>query len=288
MRMWRNVLVLVGLAVLHPWIVQAEGDQAGGKDHPLLTRYPGSAIGETIRNYDSVEFAVGKAADGGPTRQTVEGDRTFLRYFYDEKNQPSPLQLIRNYQNAIKKIGGSVLYERLPKDSDGGETTLKVTTGGKEVWVKVEPDIFSAPTQSYKLDIVEAAAMEQAVEANKLLEELNRNGFVALYINFDTGKWDLKPDGQRDGEGNLRDAQERAGAEDQHRGPHRQRRRGGIEQDSLGESGQERDERDCDRRDRCQAPVGSGLRPGETGGGQPLGGGPGQKSPCRARQTLMR
>ena len=196
MRMWRNVLVLVGLAVLHPWIVQAEGDQAGGKDHPLLTRYPGSAIGETIRNYDSVEFAVGKAADGGPTRQTVEGDRTFLRYFYDEKNQPSPLQLIRNYQNAIKKIGGSVLYERLPKDSDGGETTLKVTTGGKEVWVKVEPDIFSAPTQSYKLDIVEAAAMEQAVEANKLLEEINKNGFVALYINFDTGKWDLKPDGQ--------------------------------------------------------------------------------------------
>jgi len=33
------------------------------------------------------------------------------------------------------------------------------------------------------------------VKANKLLEELNRNGFIALYINFDTGKWDLKADG---------------------------------------------------------------------------------------------
>lgn len=34
------------------------------------------------------------------------------------------------------------------------------------------------------------------MSANKLLDELNRNGFVALYINFDTGKADLKADGR--------------------------------------------------------------------------------------------
>jgi OOP family OmpA-OmpF porin len=34
------------------------------------------------------------------------------------------------------------------------------------------------------------------VSANKLLDELNRNGFIALYINFDTGKSELKADGQ--------------------------------------------------------------------------------------------
>jgi outer membrane protein OmpA-like peptidoglycan-associated protein len=62
--------------------------------------------------------------------------------------------------------------------------------------VRLEPGIFSAPTQSYKLWIVEVAAMQQVVSANKLLEELNRNGFIALYINFDTGKWDLKADGR--------------------------------------------------------------------------------------------
>ena len=56
-----------------------------------------------------------------------------------------------------------MVYERLPRDSDGGETTLKVKTGGKEVWVRVEPDIFGAPTQSYKLSIVEVAAMQQVV-----------------------------------------------------------------------------------------------------------------------------
>ena len=104
--------------------------------------------------------------------------------------------MIRNYQNAINSIGGEVVYERLPRDGDGGETTLKVNTGGKEVWVRVEPGIFSAPTQSYKLWIVEVAAMQQVVSANKLLDELNKAGFIALYINFDTGKWDLKADGK--------------------------------------------------------------------------------------------
>jgi len=37
--------------------------------------------------------------------------------------------------------------------------------------------------------------MAQVVSANELLQELNKNGFVALYINFDTGKAELKHDG---------------------------------------------------------------------------------------------
>jgi len=170
-------------------------DVAGAKDHPLLTRYPDSFITEYTKNYDATEFQVG-ARGTEPKKQTVEGDTTTLRYFYENaEKQPSPLQLIRNYQNAVKQIGGTVLYERLPKEGDGGETTLKVTTGGKDVWVKVIPDIFGAPTQSYQLVITEVASMAQVVSANELLQELNKNGFVALYINFDTGKAELKQDG---------------------------------------------------------------------------------------------
>ncbi len=183
------------LALLCPALALAQ-DAEGSQDHPLLTRYPKSTIAEYAKDFNRVEFAVARATNGNPKRQAVEGDRTFIRYFYAPGDQPSPLQLIRNYQNAIKKIGGAIVYERLPRENDGGETTLKVTTGGKEIWIQVEPDIFSAPTQSYKLQIVEIAAMEQVVSANQLLEEINKNGFVALYINFDTGKWELKSDGQ--------------------------------------------------------------------------------------------
>jgi OOP family OmpA-OmpF porin len=168
-------------------------DIPGAKDHPLLTRYPDSSITEYVHNYNAAEFQVGNPR---AVKQSVEGNMTVIRYFYNNADkQPSALQLIRNYQNAIKQIGGAVVYERLPRDSDGGETTLKVTTGGKDVWVKVVPDIFGAPTQSYQLTIVEAAAMAQVVSANQLLEELNKNGFIALYINFDTAKSDLKADG---------------------------------------------------------------------------------------------
>ena len=143
--------------------------------------------------------AAALAADTSRTKQrkAIEGDATTIRYFHgDPQKQPSPLQVIRNYQNAIKSIGGKVAYERLPKENDAGETTLNVTTGGKEVWVRVEPDIFSAPAQSYVLRIVEVAGMQQVITANKLLDELNSKGFIALYINFDTGKWDLKADGR--------------------------------------------------------------------------------------------
>ena len=112
-------------------------DVDGAKDHPLLTRYPDSFITEYTRNYNATEFQVG--ARGTPAKvQTVEGDTTTLRYFYESpEKQPSPLQLMRNYQNAVKQIGGAVVYERLPKDLDAGETTLQVTTGGKDVWIKV-------------------------------------------------------------------------------------------------------------------------------------------------------
>src|SRR5262245_13974977 len=170
-------------------------DVAGAKDHPLLTRYPDSFITEYTKNYDATEFSVGPRG-AEPKKQTVEGDTTTIRYFYENaEKQPSPLQLIRNYQNAVKQIGGAVVYERLPKEGDGGETTLQVTTGGKDVWIKVLPDIFGAPTQSYQLVITEVASMAQVVSANELLRELNKNGYVALYINFDTGKADLKQDG---------------------------------------------------------------------------------------------
>lgn len=182
--------VLLGLPAL------AADDMAGAKDHPLLSRYPDSHIVEYQQNYNALQFAIG-SQDGAPQRQTVEGEATQIRYFHNAlEHQPSPLQLLRNYQNAIESIGGEVLYERLPQDGDGGETTLRVNSGGKTVWVRVEPEIFSAPTQSYQLLIVEVAAMQQLVTANQLLDELNRKGFIALYINFDSGKAELKADGQ--------------------------------------------------------------------------------------------
>ncbi|MBI2379649.1 MAG: OmpA family protein [Gammaproteobacteria bacterium] len=190
-------LALAGALAFSALLARADEDVAGSKDHPLLSRYPDSILTEYEQNYNSVDMAVGTAPDGQPLRRAVEGQATVITYFHrDAQKQPSPLQLLRNYQNAIKSIQGEVVYERLPQEGDGGETTLKAKAGGKEVWVKVEPDIWSAPAQSYRLSIVELEAMAQVVSANALLDALNKDGFIALYIGFDTGKAELKADGQ--------------------------------------------------------------------------------------------
>ena len=180
------------------WLTAAAGmaqqDAKGSADHPMLSRYPNSHITEYEKTYNAVEMSVGGAPGTRPKKQSLEGQLTRIRYFHNDPNsQPSALQVIRNYQNAIRSVGGKVVYERLPRPNDGGETTLVAQFGGKEVWVRVRPEIFSAPTQSYLLEILERESMEQKVTAARLLDELNKQGFTALYLNFETNSWQIRP-----------------------------------------------------------------------------------------------
>ena len=192
---WAAAMLWALLFVANGAFAADKRDVKGAKDHPLFTRYPGSFITEYKQNFDGVDIATGNEA-GNPKRQRIEGNLTYLRYFYDSpEKQPSALEVIRNYENAIKNVGGEVVYERLPSERDPGEATLKLATGGKQFWVRVEPGV-GAPTNYLTLNIVELAAMNQVISANKMLDELNKQGFIALYINFDTNKADLKADGQ--------------------------------------------------------------------------------------------
>jgi outer membrane protein OmpA-like peptidoglycan-associated protein len=190
--------ILAAAAILLSAHVASAGDDVkGSKDHPLLTRYPQSYITDYEKNFNSVTFKVGKTPDGKVEEKAIEGQATVIKYFYNSPDdQPSPLQIIRNYQNAVKSIKGELLFERAPQEMDGGETTLKANANGKDIYIKVEPDIWSAPTQSYRLTVVEVEAMVQVIGANAMLDALNKDGFIALYINFDTGKSDLKADGE--------------------------------------------------------------------------------------------
>ena len=170
---WLPACLLAVAGFCHP--ARAAQDVANSKDHPLLTRYPQSHIAEYEKNFNAVTFTVGP-----DKKQTVEGEATQIHYFHnDADKQPSALQLIRNYQNAIKAIGGEVIYERLPREGDGGETTLKVRANGKDHWIRVEPGIFSAPAQSYKLQLVEVAVMQQVVTANHVRATQNAKSKMA-------------------------------------------------------------------------------------------------------------
>ena len=152
-----------------------QGDDApGSKDHPLFTRMKDFTISEyEVKDFDADEFS---APDGKDV--TVEGRKYVIQYEIREGAKvPSPLQIIRNYGNAIRKIGGGI-YEYADNT-----VFLSLRKDGKEVWAKVY-----AAGETYSLTVVEKGALAQEVTARNMLDALNRDGRIALQILFDTGK----------------------------------------------------------------------------------------------------
>jgi OOP family OmpA-OmpF porin len=183
-RTLRVVLLFCCLCVVAPLCLAQ--DAAGCKDHPLLSRMPNFAIQWCkTEDFGSHAFIVNKK------EVTVEG-RT-MEFLYESKEgaqQPSRLQVQRNFENAITKIGGSVVG----KDDDGS-VYLKVTKDGQEIWVHVNSYI----TSQYTVWIVEKGAMKQDVVANAafLAGGIKSEGKIAVYgINFDTGKAVIKPESE--------------------------------------------------------------------------------------------
>lgn len=84
----------------------AAADKAGCVDHPLIpTRMPGYWI-EACKTaeFDGYECFVAK----GP-KHREEGKFTFLTYAIDRKDEQAALAVVRNFENAITKVGGTVV-----------------------------------------------------------------------------------------------------------------------------------------------------------------------------------
>ena len=140
----------------------------------------------TITEYETKDFDRHEFKDSGGNDVTVEGRKTVIQYEVKSgAKPPSALQITRNFANAVKRIGGSA-YEYTE-----GTAFLSHKKDGKEAWAEV-----NATGEGYMLTIVEKAALVQEVTANALLEALNRDGRVTLYIHFDTGKATIKPESQ--------------------------------------------------------------------------------------------
>jgi OmpA-OmpF porin, OOP family len=176
---------LIMLAGITPLIAQT--DVEGSKDPSLFTRMPGYHI----YRYDDLQFDKYEFRISNEKTQVVEGHHLFIYYDLNNNVQaPSPLQTVRNYTNAVKKIGGQLVYEY----EDAGENVvLKVVKDGMEVWAYV----YASGNGSYTIHLIEKQAMNQDViaDANSLANSIKESGKVAVYgIYFDTGKSVLKPE----------------------------------------------------------------------------------------------
>jgi outer membrane protein OmpA-like peptidoglycan-associated protein len=199
-------MVLCLLAATPAW---AQQDEAGCKDYPLFTRFPNMHIvGCQSRQFDLRAFPVGPPDKDSQTKPVaVEGPVQWIKYELNEgATPPSGLQIMRNFEAAAKKAGGSIegLYpgwckasydsERMP---DMGNScisyglTMKFVRGGKEVWAFLQADEGGA---DYLLTISEREAMKQDISVTELVDKLAKDGFVTLYVNFETGKSAISPD----------------------------------------------------------------------------------------------
>ena len=162
------------------------------KDTPYFSAMPSYYVGEGAEN----EFDVFNFYDGQKS-VAVEGKYWKKQYWLKENaKQASELQIIRNYAGAVRNMGGKVLIEGQCSDCEASGCSGNIMTGqvvkeGKELWVQVIP---CNDGSDYTLVVVEKEAMKQDVTASDLLNALNKQGSVTVYINFDTNKATVKPD----------------------------------------------------------------------------------------------
>jgi outer membrane protein OmpA-like peptidoglycan-associated protein len=182
---------LFGLFLLLAWSgtsPAADLDKKGGKDHPLLSRMPDFFISEYREaDFDSHRFMVER--DKKPVPVIVEGHKYHLQYNLNKgAAEPGELKIRRNIQDALKKIGGKVVFD----DNFNRASTLVLQKENKETWIEVR-----SYNNMYRLTIVEKQIMKQEVVANAeaMGNDINTTGHVSVYgIYFDTGKSEIKPE----------------------------------------------------------------------------------------------
>ena len=217
---WRTVLLFVGLLFCAGWAT-AQEDMEGSKDHPLISRYPGSYIRNYLRKeFDEFELPLGKLASDNFTKsQHLEGRITYI--WYEAPRNRSQLEIFRNFEASLTQAGFEMLftcareqcgtddaitlYPNLQEERFGAGyqtryLSAKRSRPGSDVFVSLdvqtggcgdcEPWIY--------LYVVEAKPMEAGlitVDAASLARDLSRTGHVSVYgIYFDTGKADVKPE----------------------------------------------------------------------------------------------
>ncbi len=186
MKITLSIMLCIALCLFSMGAQAQNPDKPGCNDHALFpTRMPQYRLADCrVQEFGVYEF---RSPNGKKT--PVEGKFTFITYQFtgQRPNEPSPLAILRNYENAIKKVGGTIL-NTMPNYYVNG----KIVKEGQEAWVEAERG-----NGLIWLRIIEKKAMEQYIEADAAAfgNDIRSMGHAAVYgIYFDTGKSTIKPE----------------------------------------------------------------------------------------------
>lgn len=182
----KTIILFIALYIFIP--TSFSQDVAGSKDHPLFNRMPGYKI----ESYEEMEFEVYEKFKNENGKQTsVEGHYYFISYYINKgEKESTDAEIIRNFVNAVTKIGGKVIYQ------EKTDVYLNLIKDNKETWVRVRTKNRGA---GYQMWIIEKAVMEQNIVADPkaMGDDIERTGRVAVYgIYFDTDSYKIKPESE--------------------------------------------------------------------------------------------
>ena len=195
----RNMIFFAAILLMAALTSAAQRkDREGSKDPAVLTRMPNFYIEEYKDvQFDAHDFVVAKG--NSSVNQHVEGHLMYWRYdiVSDTVTPPSWLQLFRNHENAVQKLGGKTMYSAGPNNNY--DSTFLISKNGTDTWIELHPRGGRAACGMYTLLIVEVQKMQQDVVANAdaLKSGLADSGHVEVPgIFFDFAKSDVKAESQ--------------------------------------------------------------------------------------------
>jgi len=192
-------------------------DLNASKDHPLVSRYPGSRIITYVaKDFDEYELPLSAPTSKSDSifknSKELEGQITRIGYIIDPIT--SSLKIFRNYENAFKKSGFKVLFS-CKKESCGQPGKWQGFFVNSQVWGSKDSQRVMTVHKKIKgqdvyvvllvgnqgrritigVDVIEVTEMENNlidIDLNNLEKKLESEGKITLYgIKFEVDKANL-------------------------------------------------------------------------------------------------
>ena len=151
-----KTFLFAGSMIILTYFSAGAQDIHGSSDHVYFKRIPGFSI----RQYIVEEIGSQPFFDENNHKVIIEGKKTYL--YYECDCEESPLKIIRNFSNDIRKLGGKSL------EYSDNKVYMKLNLEGLGIWAEVV-----AGEYYYYLTIVEKSDDKQASSPGAFQEDLN-------------------------------------------------------------------------------------------------------------------
>jgi outer membrane protein OmpA-like peptidoglycan-associated protein len=205
-----------------PVAAAQDQDAEGSKDHPLISRYPGSYIAKYLtKQFDEFSLPLGPVDEENTITKNRHLEGKITRIVYVAPAGRTVLEVFRNYQSALKKAGFETLFTCGPQGCGSTVANAYANSGDSaDYWgpehgihyisaklARPEGDVYVSllvddqggdSRANAELYVIEVKPMESdliTVNAASLANDINTTGHASVYgIYFDTGKADIKPE----------------------------------------------------------------------------------------------